>query len=116
MTIQILTQARLQELLRYDPETGIFTSRIRRGRFPPGVEVGTLTPRKRIHIHLDQKKYLAHRLAWFYKNGVWPKQEIDHINGVTTDNRLANLREVTTKQNSENRDKQTNNTSGSSQQ
>jgi len=112
MTAQILTQARLQELLHYDPETGVFTSRTKRGRFRAGVTVGTLATNKRIQIHLDHKKHFAHRLAWLYTHGQWPEHEIDHINGVPTDNRIVNLREATTKQNGENRDKQRNNTSG----
>jgi hypothetical protein len=112
MTAQILTQARLRELLDYDPDTGIFTSRTKRGRFRAGTTVGTLNYSGRIHIHVDHKKYLAHRLAWLYVTGEWPLREIDHINGVPTDNRISNLREATTKQNAENRDKQRNNTSG----
>lgn len=37
----------------------------------------------------------AHRLAWFYVHGVWPTNEIDHINRNKSDNRIENLRDVT---------------------
>lgn len=54
----------------------------------------------------------AHRLAWFYVHGVWPNQ-IDHINGVKTDNRIVNLRDVSDRVNKENkRVAQANSTSG----
>jgi len=43
---------------------------------------------------IDGKIYLAHRLAWLYVHGVMPKKNIDHINGVKTDNRIENLRDV----------------------
>ena len=112
MTAQILTQTRLRELLHYDPDTGIFTSRTKRGRFRAGTAMGTLGVKGRIQLHIDHKKHFAHRLAWLYVEGVWPSHEIDHINGVPTDNRISNLREATTKQNGENRGKQRNNTSG----
>jgi hypothetical protein len=44
--------------------------------------------------------------------GNWPRSYIDHINRVKTDNRISNLREVTHLQNSQNRSKNVNNTSG----
>ena len=36
----------------------------------------------------------GHRVAWAIFNGEWPDGEIDHINGVRADNRIANLRVV----------------------
>ena len=45
------------------------------------------------------KRYLEHRLVWFYHYGEWPKDQIDHINGIRDDNRIENLREVTNQQN-----------------
>lgn len=43
--------------------------------------------------------YKEHRLIWLYHYGVWPKDQIDHINGIRDDNRIENLREVDNQQN-----------------
>jgi hypothetical protein len=95
-----LTQARLKELLHYDPETGVFTWReFRRGKAVAGSVAGSLNPTGYIHIYVDNNPYKAHRLAWLYTNGAWPEKFIDHINGVRDDNRLCNLRAVTNQEN-----------------
>lgn len=41
---------------------------------------------------VNGKRLVAHRVAWALYNGEWPNGEIDHINGVANDNRIANLR------------------------
>lgn len=64
-------------------------------------------------IHGLGHHYKAHRLVWFLLNGSIPKgMSIDHINGVRSDNRIANLRVVTHHMNSMNRSKSKNNTTG----
>jgi hypothetical protein len=57
-------------------------------------------------------KYLTHRIIWLISNGKFPVKTIDHVNGNRADNRLVNLREATYKENSQNRVKPKNNTSG----
>lgn len=52
---------------------------------------------------LKGKRYLEHRLIWLYHYGKWPKECIDHINGIRDDNRIENLREATKQQNMLNR-------------
>ena len=108
----MLTQERLKEVLSYDPDTGIFT-RLQnvQGCFA-GSPVGTKTNNGYILIGVDRKRYLAHRLAWFYMNGSFPKIHLDHINRIKSDNRIANLREVGFKENSWNVAVLANNTSG----
>ena len=75
-------------------------------------EAGHLDNKGYIRINFNGKRYQAHRLAWFLSKGVWPNNEIDHINGIKTDNRLINLREVSTKENSRNKPKSKRNISG----
>jgi len=54
----------------------------------------------------------AHRYAWAYHYGVFPSGYIDHINGVTNDNRIDNLRMVSSGENSRNMKIPSSNTSG----
>lgn len=58
------------------------------------------------------KKVLAHRAAWAMHYGRWPPNQIDHINGDRSDNRIANLREATTTENNRNMRRSSRNTSG----
>lgn len=63
-------------------------------------------------ITFEQGVYMAHRVAWFYMTGSWPKDQIDHINRIRSDNRFVNLREATAAQNCFNRSIASNNKSG----
>lgn len=108
-----LTAERLRELMHYDPETGIFTRKVSTApNARAGDVAGTLMQIGYIAISADNKTHYAHRLAWLYVHGNWPKEQIDHINRDRADNRIANLREVTIKQNQRNLSKASNNTSG----
>lgn len=95
-----LTAEELREIWHYDPDTGSFTWRkpTKIGR-PPGTKVNK---RGYVTIMIRYKNYFAHRLAWLYMTGEWPKNRIDHINGVGSDNRFCNLRDVTVTVNAEN--------------
>jgi len=118
-----LTQAYLKECLDYDPLTGIFTwkyrpscSKHRNTRFT-GKVAGYTGARPYngsviTQIRLDGKLHAAARLAWFYVTGTWPVGELDHINHDSTDNRFANLRDVSHKENMKNVSKRRTNTSG----
>lgn len=109
----MITQRRLKELLHYDPTTGIF---VRRMHVSSNARIGDVAGRRRKHIYLqisiDGVLYLSHRLAWLYMTGDWPKDQIDHINGIRDDNRWTNLRNATGLENQQNRAACSNNTSG----
>lgn len=90
-----ITQTKLKELLAYNPETGVFTWKVTRGKAKSGSIAQTKGPHGYLTARVSQKSYLLHRLAWLYMYGCFPEGEIDHINGVRHDNRIANLRCVT---------------------
>lgn len=111
--------SRLKQIMKYDPETGVFIYLVNRGRQKKaGDIVGFVSPKSSHNgggyriIHVDGREYAAHQLAWFYVYGTWPKSQVDHINVQRDDNRIANLREATHSQNMANRPIQSNNTSG----
>jgi hypothetical protein len=54
----------------------------------------------------------AHRVIWALVHGEWPADQIDHINGDPSDNRICNLRSVSNAENSRNSARPINNTSG----
>lgn len=95
---------RLRQMLSYNSDTGILTW-AKSPRY--GIEVGSKAGcyRKKDGyecVRLDGKLYLVHRLVWFWVHGEWPVHELDHVNGERTDNRIANLRLATRRQNSGN--------------
>lgn len=109
----LITASRLRKLLAYDPETGVFTNLVwRSSNAPAGAVAGSPNCRGYQNIHIDGSRYLAHRLAWLYMTGEWPKDRIDHRDTDNTNNRWLNLREATQSQNVANAKKRFDNTSG----
>lgn len=109
----MLTQKHLQTILRYEPDTGIFTWLVNpTKRFKAGLVAGYLKNDGYRWIKVDGRKYAAHRLAFLSMMGRWPSQEIDHRNGVRADNRWENLREATRAENRQNRAARSNNRAG----
>lgn len=109
----MLEQVELWRLLDYNPDTGVFTARVRRGKRRAGEIEGCLTPDGYVQITINGRHALAHRLAFVWMTGACP-HEVDHINGVRDDNRWANLREASRAHNMQNLGaaKRSNRTSG----
>jgi len=108
-----MTQKILKELLSYDSETGLFKWIVNRNHLAKTGDIaGSIKVTGYREMDVNGERHQAHRLAWLYVYGKFPKEELDHINHNRSDNRLCNLREVTHADNCRNRAKQSNNKSG----
>src|SRR3990172_7066314 len=102
--MKTVTHKRLREVLYYNKNTGNFTWLFSLSKnVPIGTIAGYSRNDGRRKIRIDGVKYYASRLAWFYIYGKWPKYEIDHKNGIRSDDRIVNLRDVITQVNRQNR-------------
>ncbi len=125
MQKQLPSPELLRKLLRYDPATGEFWWRKRTAEM-----CGTDREAARWNARHNGTRafaspsshgysrnpimgmtHSAHRCAWAIHYGKWP-EIIDHINGDRFDNRIENLREVTTTENNRNARKRLDNSSG----
>ena len=91
-----MNQEQLKAEFHYDPVTGVFRRRFAKpfsNRRPWSV-AGSVATKGYLQISVGGKLFMAHRLAWMYVYGDWPKEQIDHINGRKDDNRIDNLRDV----------------------
>ena len=95
-----LTYEKLHEALTYNEKTGIFNWKIRRDetgrlRGRGGKIAGNLRSDGYISIGINGKGFRAHRLAWLYKYGYFPENQIDHLDQIRHHNWVGNLREAT---------------------
>lgn len=111
-----ITAELVRQILNYDPETGVFTWRTRPSsmfatpvraamwntRYAGKVAGSPMTVGYQ-QISVFKQVCLAHRLAWLHVHGEWPSEQVDHINGDRSDNRLANLRAASSAENHQNR-------------
>lgn len=125
----------LRQLLRYDPETGkfywrerepehldsLFDERTRNlvwranswNRRYAGKEALRQVNAKGYRVGKLLEHYAAaHRVAWAIAYGEWPIDQIDHIDGDRSNNRISNLRIVDNSENQRNAKRPVNNTSG----
>lgn len=128
---EFLCPADLRDLLYYNPVTGGLLWRLRPIRFFDETTRSALgnqavwNARHAGHPALNclaangylcgsilRTGYKAHRVAWAIYFGYWPSGYIDHENGVRTDNRISNLRDVTKEGNGRNQKLHSTNSSG----
>jgi len=109
----MLNQETVKRLFNYNELTGELSFVETKGKGKrKDKKVGCLSKMGYLVVWADNKLHQSHRLIWLYYYGCFPKNGIDHINGDKLDNRIKNLRDVTQWENTKNRRKAKNNTSG----
>jgi len=103
---------KILDQISYDPETGIFTWRVDKTRVSIGDKAGRINTSGHRQIGINNRRYLAHRLAWWICWGEWPEFMLDHINRNPDDNRIQNLRPSNSSLNNQNTNLKRNNVSG----
>src|SRR5574343_1872552 len=94
-----LTQDQIKKQLKYDKDTGVFTWLP--GTKRSGKQAGYVSQGYR-RIRMGDHLYKASRLAFLYVLGKWPVYVVDHINGISDDDRWENLRDIPQSVNNQN--------------
>lgn len=102
----------LNDLLKYDADTGKLTWLVNRGPARIGREAGSKHNMGYKAVRVAGKAYLCHRVAWLLSHGQWPAYHIDHKDGDKQNNSLDNLRECSPAENQQNAGFKSHNTSG----
>ena len=103
----------LLNVVSYDKVTGKFVRLQSAGNALKGTVIGNEDKKGYVKALVLGQYVKLHRLAWFYIHGCWPSKQIDHLNGIRSDNRIDNLRDCGTSENCLNQHgPRTNNKSG----
>ena len=109
----MITVSELHELLTADFEAGrLFwrnAARSTNGRgHDAGDEAGYMEPRGYFYLDTGKGRYAVHRILWAMYHGDWPTKEIDHIDRNKSNNAIANLRDVSSRENEANKERKGN--------
>jgi hypothetical protein len=100
----------IKDKVSYDPDTGFFFAKKAStrypDRYPANRQLGVVNNIGYVVFNIPDtgrggKQFKAHQIAYAIMHGKWV-DIVDHINGVKSDNRIANLREFTPQLNAAN--------------
>ena len=83
----------LKTLIYYDSESGDAFWRVSRGSVSAGTQI-TCESNGYIVVRINKHLYKLHRILFKLYHGYDPENDIDHVNGIKSDNRISNLREA----------------------
>jgi len=85
----------LKSRLNYDMKSGVFTYKHDYNVMKKGEIAGRFNTNGHIQISINNKRYMAHNLAWLYVTGEYPETFIiDHIDRNYSNNSFGNLRKA----------------------
>ena len=90
---------RIQKDYSYDDRSGLLVN-VKTGHVVKGNK-NFSRPYPKMYFRTGGKMYaiLMHHAVWAWHNGCFPTMQLDHVNGIETDNRIENLREVSSSEN-----------------
>jgi hypothetical protein len=107
-----ITQELVKRLFDYNPD-GYLIWKVKPAlRVSIGSPAGSKNTRGYWQVRVLGKLYRSHRIIFLWHNGYFPENNIDHIDGNPSNNKIENLREVTQQCNLRNSKVHKNNNSG----
>lgn len=97
---ELPTQDRLKQL--FDYEDGFLLNKKHRGKSKKGERIGFVNHYGYRVSRIDMEKFYVHRLIWVFHNGTLDGLDVDHIDGNRDNNKIENLRLVTSQKNNQN--------------
>ena len=107
-SISAVELERLRGVLKYQPRTGNFVWLVKRSAtVPKGMIAGAVKKSGHVQVYAFGTAYYAHRLAWAFMTGSLPSggRDVDHKDGVRSNNKWKNLRPASNGQNNWNNHK-----------